>query len=86
MLQAMQRQQGELGLNKKTRSLVRSPLLHPSPQEPWQCLLQTPEGGVSVHSVTDGHSLGCHGSTSERKRRKLRAEGQGLVGNIYVVN
>lgn len=53
MLQAMQRQQGEFGLNKKTRSLVRPPLLHPSPRGPWQCLLQTDPRGWSVCSLSD---------------------------------
>ena len=66
MLKIMQRQRGggwgELGLNKTT-SPVRSPLLQRSAPGPWQCLLRTPEGGLSDHSRTDGHSLGCPGST-----------------------
>ena len=35
---------GDIGPDRKTTSLVRSPLLHHSPQGSWQCFRQTPAG------------------------------------------
>lgn len=36
--------EGDIGPDRKTTSLVRSPLLHHSPQGSWQCFRQTPAG------------------------------------------